>query len=194
MGVPAESIESGNYGSPPRTWWWFKQSMIYFVGLMGMKFCVLIIFLALPIISRVGDWALSWTDGNEALQVVFVMLIFPVIMNATQYYIIDSFIKKQNHDEMQVLPQEDADEDDHSCDEHPVRRASEDAAVKKLDLGTQIAVTDVDAIKSPLRRGAGDYDPLRDGESSPLVLASSEPIDEPKDLIGENSNSAESDR
>jgi len=58
-----------------------------------MKVCVLVIFIMLPWISRVGDWALGWTEGNEQLQIVFVMLLFPTIMNALQYYIIDSFIK-----------------------------------------------------------------------------------------------------
>ena len=41
----------------------------------------------------VGNWALRWTEGNVALQIAFVMLIFPLIMNALQYYIIDTFIK-----------------------------------------------------------------------------------------------------
>lgn len=95
MGNPPESIQSGNYGSPPRAWWWLKQSLIYFCGLFGMKFCVLIIFIMFPWISRVGDWALGWTEGNEKLQIVFVMMLFPLIMNALQYYIIDSFIKAQ---------------------------------------------------------------------------------------------------
>ncbi len=95
LGQPAESIQSGHYGDPPRAWWWLKQSVIYFCGLFGMKVCVLVIFVMLPWISRVGDWALSWTEGNEQLQIVFVMMLFPLIMNALQYYIIDSFIKKQ---------------------------------------------------------------------------------------------------
>ena len=43
---------------------------------------------------KIGDWALRWTEGNEAVQIFFVMLLFPVIMNAAQYYIIDTFIKK----------------------------------------------------------------------------------------------------
>jgi len=108
IGNPRESVESGNYGTPPRTWWWFKQSIIYFIGLLGMKICVLIIFLVLPWISRVGDWALKWTEGDEALQVIFVMLVFPVIMNATQYYIIDSFIKNQKP-EHERIPDTDGD-------------------------------------------------------------------------------------
>ncbi|CAK7562186.1 MAG: hypothetical protein SEPTF4163_000021 [Sporothrix epigloea] len=95
LGQPAESIQSGNYGRPPNAFWWLKQSIIYFCGLFGMKICVLIIFIAMPWISHVGDWALRWTEGNEELQIVFVMMLFPLIMNALQYYIIDSFIKDQ---------------------------------------------------------------------------------------------------
>lgn len=59
-----------------------------------MKFCVFIIFQLCPWIVQVGDWALRWTEGNEAIQIAFVMLIFPLVMNGIQYYIIDIFIKK----------------------------------------------------------------------------------------------------
>lgn len=108
MGKPVESIQSGNYGNPPNALWWLKQSIIYFGGLFGMKLCVLIIFLLFPWISEVGDWALGWTEGNERLQIAFVMMIFPLIMNGMQYYIIDSFIKKkETHHE--PLPSEDPD-------------------------------------------------------------------------------------
>ncbi|KAI1768276.1 vacuolar membrane protein-domain-containing protein [Hypoxylon sp. FL1150] len=102
-GKPPESIQSGNYGSPPNAWWWLKQSVIYFCGLFGMKICVLVIFLILPWISRIGDWALKWTEGNERVQIVFVMMLFPLIMNALQYYIIDSFIKmkEEGHERLQ---------------------------------------------------------------------------------------------
>ncbi|OJD27822.1 hypothetical protein ACJ73_00772 [Blastomyces percursus] len=91
---PPESIESGNYGHPPRAKWWFKQSMIYFCGLLCMKTCVVVLIHMLPFIVKIGDWALRWTEGNTAIQIFFVMLLFPVIMNAVQYYIIDIFIKK----------------------------------------------------------------------------------------------------
>ncbi|KAK2779122.1 hypothetical protein FQN53_001528 [Emmonsiellopsis sp. PD_33] len=91
---PPESIESGNYGDPPNAIWWFKQSMIYFVGLLCMKTCVIVLIHMLPFIVKIGDWALRWTEGNTAVQIFFVMLLFPVIMNAIQYYIIDIFIKK----------------------------------------------------------------------------------------------------
>ncbi|KAJ5172364.1 hypothetical protein N7492_004957 [Penicillium capsulatum] len=91
---PPESIESGNYGRPPRATWWLKQSLIYFIGLLGMKICVFFLIQLMPFIVQIGDWALRWTEGNTAVQITFVMLLFPVIMNAIQYYIIDTFIKK----------------------------------------------------------------------------------------------------
>lgn len=92
---PPESIKSGNYGDPPKASWWLKQSLLYFIGLLGMKICVFVIFQLCPWIVVVGDWALRWTEGNTALQIAFVMLIFPLIMNAFQYYVIDTFIKKK---------------------------------------------------------------------------------------------------
>lgn len=64
------------------------------MGLLGMKICVFFLIELLPFIVKVGDWALRWTEGNAAVQIFFVMLLFPVIMNAIQYYIIDIFIKK----------------------------------------------------------------------------------------------------
>ncbi|KAL1956590.1 hypothetical protein VTO42DRAFT_7001 [Malbranchea cinnamomea] len=91
---PPESIESGNYGQPPNAVWWLKQTVLYFMGLLGMKTCVFFIIHLLPFVVKVGDWALRWTEGNTAVQIFFVMLLFPVIMNAAQYYIIDIFIKK----------------------------------------------------------------------------------------------------
>jgi hypothetical protein len=58
-----------------------------------MKLCVFFLFQLLPWLGWVGDWALRWTEGKAWMQITFVMLIFPLIMNALQYYIIDSFIK-----------------------------------------------------------------------------------------------------
>jgi len=200
VGNPPESIESGNYGSPPRAWWWFKQSIIYFIGLMGMKICVLIIFLVLPWISRVGDWALKWTEGDEALQVIFVMLVFPVIMNATQYYIIDSFIKNQKPQDHERIPDEDSDAESfehtgpyadpasgssdeiHSGDEDDAEVAAK-ADEAKSKLRTSIKTRGYSGSsrsgskRSPkgLQTGSKDYDPLFDGENSPTVVGSASP-------------------
>ncbi|THC93259.1 hypothetical protein EYZ11_007278 [Aspergillus tanneri] len=165
---PPESILSGNYGRPPRAAWWFKQSVIYFIGLLGMKICVFFLIQLVPFIVKVGDWALRWTEGNAAVQIFFVMLLFPVIMNAIQYYIIDTFIKKPSH---QLLEEEGRDGD---CldDDHDHRHAllagleddgtlvSEDGTVGK-DVGNGIespprvkeALTQFDATEYPTIRG-----------------------------------------
>jgi len=153
-----------------------------------MKICVLIIFLVLPWISRIGDWALRWTEGDEALQVIFVMLVFPVIMNATQYYIIDSFIKKQGEEQgHERIPDEDTDSRDSGdsifndpargssdslrSDEDPEVLAKADKASKTAESGRPSSGS---GGKKPrrLQTGSKDYDPLFDGESSPTVVGS----------------------
>ncbi|KAI0392383.1 hypothetical protein F5Y17DRAFT_360677 [Xylariaceae sp. FL0594] len=165
-GKPIESIQSGNYGSPPKAWWWLKQSIIYFCGLFGMKLCVLLIFLILPWIERVGDWALKWTEGNERLQIVFVMMLFPLIMNIVQYYIIDSFIKMKETDHHERVPQEDDDERDPFDD--TIEEISDDESissestesVRMLRPGKSTA-----ARKSGNKPGHEEYDPEFDGQT-----------------------------
>ncbi|KAL1884269.1 hypothetical protein VTK73DRAFT_3253 [Phialemonium thermophilum] len=182
LGKPPESIQSGNYGDPPNAWWWFKQSIMYFCGLFGMKLCVLVIFLAFPWIERVGDWALSWTEGNEKVQIVFVMMLFPLIMNALQYYIIDSFIKGQ-------LPLEDAIDSDFAstgsgCStEHPAHVGAYDRLPTETVSDSEDAECDVEtdrkhraAERVRLSRRDGsrerEYDPAVDGDSQTVTGSS----------------------
>lgn len=150
LGKPAESIRSGHYGSPPNALWWLKQSIIYFGGLLGTKLCVLVVFLLFPWISRVGDWALGWTEGNERLQIAFVMMIFPLIMNALQYYIIDSFIKSAEPAH-EPLPSEDP-----------------DAARPRRDLAAAAAAARPPA-RVPEGEPGGEYDPAVDGDAPTVV-------------------------
>ncbi|KAL7805138.1 vacuolar membrane domain-containing protein [Trichoderma aethiopicum] len=162
FGKPAESIKSGYYGNPPNVWWWLKQSVIYFAGLFGMKLCVLVIFIMMPWISQVGDWALRWTEGNEKLQVAFVMMIFPLIMNALQYYIIDSFIKGKEMDH-ELLPSEDNDDDD---DDDYERRGTGSGGIGSDQDETPIKYN------GRSRNGDEEYDPDVDGDA-PTIHGSS---------------------
>ncbi|KAK3395838.1 vacuolar membrane protein-domain-containing protein [Sordaria brevicollis] len=201
LGQPPESLQSGNYSpldSPrdtkPRWGWWFKQSIIYFIGLLGMKFFVLIIFMVFPWISRVGDWALKWTEGNEKLQIIFVMMLFPLIMNALQYYIIDSYIKK---DEKIVGNEEGAEEEglvtgrgDAEVANPERRQGSVYSVISGDDVGSLSGGSDGE---DELPRGGGkgaaaekkgkgrrttkvteeEYDPAVDGDTPTLVIGSS---------------------
>ncbi|KIV93173.1 hypothetical protein PV10_04410 [Exophiala mesophila] len=139
---PKESIESGNYSTPPKATWWMKQCLIYFLGLMGMKSCVFVIFQLCPWLGRVGDWALGWTEGNEAVQIAFVMFIFPLIMNGMQYYIIDIFIKRKDTSEDAGSSEDhggqDQDEQGRLLTEEPERGTSiDDDEVRKDGLSTE---------------------------------------------------------
>ncbi|RYP54986.1 hypothetical protein DL768_000302 [Monosporascus sp. mg162] len=167
-GNPPESIQSGNYGNPPKVYWWLKQSVIYFCGLFGMKICVLIIFLMLPWISRIGDWALKWTEGNERLQIVFVMMLFPLIMNALQYYIIDSFIKMKETTH-EILPTEDEGRRD-PFDNALADSDDESSASEESSESMRLARTKHFKNKKSGRRDSKDdheeYDPDRDGATT----------------------------
>lgn len=179
VGKPRESIQSGHYGTPPNAWWWLKQSVIYFCGLFLMKICVLIIFITMPWISKVGDWALSWTEGNEKLQIAFVMMIFPLIMNAMQYYIIDSFIKKP-------LSAEDQDtlDDRERGQFRPLRGPDDslDGLDSDGDADDEAPLVDKAGAAPTRTRGGGasrmpaldaEYDPDLDGDTNTIIGSSS---------------------
>lgn len=148
-----------------------------------MKCCVFIIFQLCPWIIRIGDWALRWTEGNETVQIFFVMLFFPVIMNAIQYYIIDSFIKNQKPDDHEPIPSEDGEESEDEHDGRPRRRRSrgigqnvdrvydsdEDSVIKDTDRVGVTEISDKSATEGSNKprsdpKKLDEYDPAKDGE------------------------------
>ncbi|KAL1961834.1 hypothetical protein VTN77DRAFT_1003 [Rasamsonia byssochlamydoides] len=169
---PPESIESGNYGHPPQAMWWFKQSLLYFIGLLWMKICVFFIIQMFPVIVKVGDWALRWTEGNTAVQIIFVMLLFPVIMNAIQYYIIDTFIKKQVPVDHEPLLDEDAIVEAMMDDDRHHRSAllaaisdDEDSESDDEEMGKPVYLSS--QLNAAARsQDSIEYDPATDGEDS----------------------------
>ncbi|KAI9270448.1 vacuolar membrane protein-domain-containing protein [Phascolomyces articulosus] len=89
-------IKSGEYGPPPlrrRLLPWARQTGVFILSEALMKLCVLGLFCLCPFLFDVGNWALRWTRGNYRYQVVFVMFIFPCIMNAVQFWIVDTIVK-----------------------------------------------------------------------------------------------------
>ncbi|KAF3346490.1 hypothetical protein VD0002_g616 [Verticillium dahliae] len=182
LGKPAESIQSGNYGSPPNAWWWLKQSLIYFCGLFGMKVVVLLIFLVFPWISRVGDWALRWTEGNEQLQIFFVMMFFPLIMNAMQYYIIDSFIKKAVGGDHERVPEEDpewasANAAASPYDDRSGLFDSDDEQDQDSDATAKVRQSSKQLLKQDEPQ---EYDPDLDGDAQTIVGSSASRRHEPR--------------
>lgn len=149
-----------------------------------MKICVLIIFLMMPWISKVGDWALGWTEGNEKLQIAFVMMIFPLIMNALQYYIIDSFIKKKENDHghgHQRLPSEDP-EDGHRRYDDSSEEEEELETARPRESSSSESESETEAVKGQLRQQTKDneYDPVLDGDVPTIVGSTSSALNRGK--------------
>jgi len=164
---PLESIQSGHYGTPPKATWWLKQCLIYFLGLMGMKSCVFLIFQLCPWLGRVGDWALRWTEGNEAVQIAFVMFIFPLIMNAMQYYIIDTFIKNNKHDETSSSGATDGQEEDDEQGGLLAEGREHGNSIDEDEACKDNAISQTQKPPFPRTRVVS-YDPDKDGENIPL--------------------------
>ena len=103
------------------------------------------------------------------VQVFFVMLFFPVVMNALQYYIIDSFIKNQKPSDHEPIPNEDRDEDDSEDDGRARRRSigSDGGGPETTETtkdGIEVKVSGNDLKTDPKK--LGEYDPAVDGEGS----------------------------
>ena len=141
-----------------------------------MKLCVYFLFALCPWIIYAGDWALRWTEGNKNLQIIFVMLLFPLIMNALQYYIIDGFIKNREPKEgHHALPTDEDEEDDDREDgvSRPLRNAwdasfdsDEEAEDLKKTARTRVEGERKEGAKGPGQQDLEEYDPEQDGESS----------------------------
>ena len=106
------------------------------------------------------------------MQVFFVMLFFPVVMNALQYYIIDSFIKDQKPSDHEPIPSEDGDTDGIDDDGRARRtgsfgsdgRGDSPEITETSKDGSEIKVSSPDLKTDP--RKLDEYDPAVDGEGS----------------------------
>ncbi|WVQ97133.1 hypothetical protein IAU59_004243 [Kwoniella sp. CBS 9459] len=89
-----EGFVSGQYGHPPRPDYWWKQLAPYLLSIITMKLLVLLP-LTLPGISKfLIDASHSMLDYlSPQVQIIFVMAIFPVIMNVFQFCLVDQLIK-----------------------------------------------------------------------------------------------------
>lgn len=90
-----KGFQSGQYGNPPSLTHWIRQAAVYVFSLTTMKLLVVALFAIWPGIFKLGDWLLDWTSvgDGESFQVIFVMGIFPIIMNVLQFWLIDSIVK-----------------------------------------------------------------------------------------------------
>lgn len=90
-------IKSGEYGNPPNLMNYLKQLLIYLLSLSLMKLSIYLIMNYFPILIKLSFWLLSRLDKYPEIQISFVLLIFPLIMNTFQYYVIDNLIQSKKY-------------------------------------------------------------------------------------------------
>ena len=122
-----------------------------------MKLFVYFLFAALPWLPWVGDWALRWTEGSETLQIAFAMFIFPLAMNAIQYYIVDSFIMDKSRGGQDGYSQ--------------VRSEDGDSIEReRLQEEGSLSSTEVDEEETVTAKGQGASDELTEVNPTPIPV------------------------
>jgi hypothetical protein len=92
-GIP--DCDSGNYGPDPlrpSVKAWGKQLLIFCLCQIGVKIGVLVLLAIFPALTAFGRWVVGLFH-NEKLQVFFVLLVFPLILNMAQFWLVDGLIK-----------------------------------------------------------------------------------------------------
>ncbi|KAL1924295.1 uncharacterized protein VTP21DRAFT_7330 [Calcarisporiella thermophila] len=151
-----KDLRSGEYGEPPlraQLARWSKQCALFIVALIIMKAVVLLLFSLMPFLVDFGRWSLAWSMGNTKLQVVFVMLIFPLIMNIVQFWLVDQIVKKKTRKDIRLEKEDEeafneflalhSDEEDEHAEEEGrshVARPLEARHEKKLSMEYEMEV------------------------------------------------------
>ncbi|PWN24489.1 hypothetical protein BDZ90DRAFT_212407, partial [Jaminaea rosea] len=79
--------------SRPRLSYWSKQLGMYFFALFIMKVIVTLLFVLFPFLFALGRWLLGLFGEAKNVQVLFVMCIFPLLMNTMQFWLVDSLLR-----------------------------------------------------------------------------------------------------
>lgn len=91
-------IVSGEYGSPPKWIAFFKQASIYMTAMVQMKMALSVfIYFTGNVIDDLGELLIRWASFDPRVQVFFVMMAFPLVMNSLQYYLIDTIIQSSRY-------------------------------------------------------------------------------------------------
>lgn len=108
-----EGFTSGQYGRPPQWRFWLRQLQPYLAAVVTMKLIVILI-VTLPGLSGALIRGTQSMLGYLSLdvQVIFVLAVFPVIMNVFQFCVMDQVIKAGKGVEHKELRDQDEEEMD----------------------------------------------------------------------------------
>ncbi|KAI8079614.1 vacuolar membrane protein-domain-containing protein [Gilbertella persicaria] len=96
-GLERLGVEIGKTGDYGQRWKsrWTRQLIVFLSAEILTKACLYEIIVYLPWFITLAKMALDWTGDNPHFQLVFVMLIFPLVMNALQFWLTDTILKVQ---------------------------------------------------------------------------------------------------
>ncbi|RLN88229.1 hypothetical protein BBJ28_00001573 [Nothophytophthora sp. Chile5] len=96
----------GDYGSPVRVGVWLAQLGSWIVVIFSTKLVIAVLIVALE--SPLGDfavWLFKPFQNSPDVELALVMIACPCLMNALQFWIQDSFLKKDIRDESFLVAQ-----------------------------------------------------------------------------------------
>lgn len=85
-----DSLRFGQYGDPARMAVWAKQCSVYLLVILVEK-SVIVLLTLLPIWRRLTRYAMDWTTSAD-LELVLVMFIIPLVVNAIIFWVVDNFL------------------------------------------------------------------------------------------------------
>jgi uncharacterized membrane protein YgcG len=91
---------------PSRLTAWLRQFALFISAWFFVKVVVVISLQTFPFLSHFATWVLDPISrtGNAKLQVVVVMLLFPLVMNVVQAWLVDMVIKGKPLGDRQYMP------------------------------------------------------------------------------------------
>lgn len=86
----------------------YKQLVLWLIVVSGMKACMLVIMLLFSgWLATLASFILRPVSWHSGLKLVTVMILTPLTMNSLQFWLVDSFIRKQpNHDSTDAYEQQ----------------------------------------------------------------------------------------
>lgn len=90
-----ERCQTGNYGNPPKYLNWVFQLVAFLMLVVINKFFI-ILLLKIPYLSWAAEFLMSpIVSVSRHFELLFVMIIFPTIMNTFQFWITDHILMKK---------------------------------------------------------------------------------------------------
>lgn len=90
------SLETGNYGEPPRTFNFLLQLFVWLwvVTIVKVFFLYALIIPAQEQLYQAAQWFLSPVDHHPKVELAIVMIIVPLILNVFVFWVTDNFLMK----------------------------------------------------------------------------------------------------